>query len=65
MDSRVDFTEQGMQEDGMASMEGTMGDTMDAQEGRLGYSDPSEDASKVDKSADRLDWDKMSKHEKD
>ena len=26
---RVDFTEQGMQEDGMASMEGTMGDAME------------------------------------
>ena len=32
----VDFTEQGMQDDGMASMEGTMGDAMESvQEGRL------------------------------
>ena len=29
---RVDFTEQGMQEDGMASMEGTMGDAMESVE---------------------------------
>jgi hypothetical protein len=29
---KVDFTEQGMQEDGMASMEGTMGDTMESVE---------------------------------
>ena len=33
---RVDFTEQGMQEDGMASMEGTMGDAMESvQEAKL------------------------------
>ena len=32
----VDFTEQGMQQDGMASMEGTMGDAMESvQEGKL------------------------------
>ena len=64
----VDFTEQGMQEDGMASMEGTMGDTMESvQEGRLGYSDlSSEDASKVDtKCRQNPDWDKMSPGEKD
>ena len=64
----VDFTEQGMQEDGMASMEGTMGDAMESiQEGRLGYSDlSSEDASKVDtKCRQHPDWDKMSPGEKD
>ena len=64
----VDFTEQGMQEDGMASMEGTMGDAMESvQEGRLGYSDlSSKDASKVDtKCRQHPDWDKMSPGEKD
>jgi len=49
----VDFTEQGMQEDGMASMEGTMGDAMESvKEGRMGYSDADklgrENASKID-----------------
>ena len=65
---KVDFTEQGMQDDGMASMEGTMGDAMESvQEGRLGYSDlSSEDASKVDaKCRQHPDWDKMSPGEKD
>ena len=64
----VDFTEQGMQNDGMASMEGTMGDAMESvQEGRLGYSDlSSEDASRVDtKCRQNPDWDKMSPGEKD
>ena len=63
----VDFTEQGMQNDGMASMEGTMGDAMESvQEGRLGYSDlSSEDASKVDtKCRQHPDWDKMSRRKR-
>ena len=49
----VDFTEQGMQEDGMASMEGTMGDAMESvKEGRMGYKDADklgrENASRID-----------------
>ena len=55
---RVDFTEQGMQDDGMASMEGTMGDAMESvQEGRLGFSDldkfPREIADRIDIEARR------------
>ena len=49
----VDFTEQGMQQDGMASMEGTMGESMESvKEGRMGYRDADklgrENASKID-----------------
>ena len=49
----VDFTEQGMQNDGMASMEGTMGDAMESvKEGRMGYKDADklgrENASRID-----------------
>ena len=49
----VDFTEQGMQDDGRASMEGTMGDAMESvKEGRMGYKDADklgrENASKID-----------------
>ena len=49
----VDFTEQGMQNDGMASMEGTMGEAMESvKEGRMGYKDADklgrENASKID-----------------
>ena len=49
----VTFTEQGMQQDGMASMEGTMGEAMESvKEGRMGYRDADklgrENASKID-----------------